>query len=53
MYTIIWGVLQEWGILLGGCLTVKNYWGLLSVDTASAKTINKTSQSMFQIVPAQ
>ena len=25
-------VLQELGILLGGCLTVKNYWGLLTGD---------------------
>jgi len=23
-YTIIWKILQEWGILLGGCLTAKN-----------------------------
>ena len=25
-------VLQEYGILLGECLTVKNYWGLLTGD---------------------
>ena len=25
-------VLQEMGILLGGCLTVKNQWGLLTGD---------------------
>ena len=24
MYNIIWGILQVLGILLGGCLTVKN-----------------------------
>jgi len=26
------GILQECGILLGGCLTVKNYWELLTGD---------------------
>jgi len=25
-------VLQEWGILLGGCLTVKNKWELITGD---------------------
>ena len=30
MYNIIWGILQVLGILLGGCLTVKNYWELLT-----------------------
>ena len=35
-------VLQELGILLGGCLTVKNLWGLLTGDDgdATAKSIN-------------
>ncbi|SVC99878.1 uncharacterized protein METZ01_LOCUS352732, partial [marine metagenome] len=32
-YTRIWGILQECGVLLGGCLTVKNYvGGLLTGD---------------------
>ena len=30
MYTRIWFELQCVGILLGECLTVKNYWGLLT-----------------------
>ena len=32
MYNIIWGILQVLGILLGGCLTVKNKWELLTED---------------------
>ena len=32
MYNIIWGILQVLGILLGGCLTVKNQWELLTED---------------------
>ena len=32
MCNIIWGILQVLGILLGGCLTVKNYWELLTGD---------------------
>ena len=30
MYTRTWGILQELGILLGVCLTVKNYWWFLT-----------------------
>ena len=32
IYNINRFVLQEMGILLGGCLTVKNQWGLLTGD---------------------
>ena len=32
MYNIIWWIFQELWILLGGCLTVKNQWGLLTGD---------------------
>ena len=28
-------IVKNEGILLGGCLTVKNYWGLLSGDNSS------------------
>jgi hypothetical protein len=27
---LLGGVLQESGILLGGCLNVKNFWGVLT-----------------------
>ena len=32
IYNTIWGILQVLGILLGGCLTVKNWWELLTGD---------------------
>ena len=32
MYTTNRFVIQELGILLGGCLTVKNYWELFTGD---------------------
>ena len=37
MYTRIGEILQECGRLLGGCLTVKNYWGLLTGDDGKTK----------------
>jgi len=35
MYNIILCFLQEIGILLGGCLTVKNLWDHLIVETVN------------------
>ena len=32
MYTRTGGILQECGILLGGCLTVKNWWVVIAGD---------------------
>jgi len=40
------------GILLGDCLTVKNWWGLLTGDEGIGNAFNKTPQSTFQILPA-
>ena len=40
IYTRIQGILQELGILLEGCLTVKNQWGLLTGDDGRSNTVS-------------
>jgi len=50
IYTIIWKILQESEILLGGCLTVKNRVGRLWRVTDCEELVGGYSQEMMGLV---